>query len=293
MGQFFIFHASQGKDLNGIALGTIKIYGAGNVTPRFEQRFTIASVFSSVASGESNFNFSQPLPDLNHPTHGVEIFLVKIQRNGPAPAATATFRMRILLNGGIVKTLSLNQFFPAQNSSTNFVSFAAAGWHWISGEITVQSSGWSNKCDIIATGSGIVDSVERFFQTTSVPSISSFQLGSAAVGNFWIDPTDELIHYIDHIQIEHTIAKLSGSGSAPGAVDGQIWIDSLAPRINYTVNGRKFTGRTGIRELISRQQSNKTPGFIHVTSLGANRSYWIQMIGADGKNYIVSDGRDT
>ena len=292
MGNPFFFHASQGKDLNGIALGTIKIYGAGNVTPRFEQRFTVASIFSSVASGESDFNFSRPLPDLNHPTHGVEVFLVKIQRNGPASAATITFAFTLRLSGGQVNSLNLNIFFPAQGSSTNFVAFAAVGWHWLNGEITVQSSSYSNRCQV-KIGSTVFDTVERFFGTSSVPSISSHQKTTAAIGHMWIDPTDELIHYIDDLKIEHKIPKTGGSLAAPGVEDGFIYIDSLAARFGYTVNEKRFLTRTAIREVISKQHSGQTPGFFHVTAQTGQRRYWLQLIANDGKNYILCDGRDT
>lgn len=293
MGQFFFWHASQGKDLNNASGGPIKIYGAGHVTPRFEQRFQVSTIFSIVGSGETDFNFSQPLPDLNHPTHGVEIFLVKVQRNGPASAATLTFRFTLRLNGGQVNSNDQVISFPAQGSGTDFVAMAAVGWHWVSGEITQQSSGYSNKCELLVNGSPIGVTIERFFSTTSVPSISSFLRGINSPGAMWIQVDDESIHYVDDLQIEHTIPSSGGSLSVPGAVDGQIYIDSLLPRIGYTVNERRFLTRAAIREIAVRQVSGKTPGYIHVTNLSNDRRYWIQMIGADGKNYILSDGRDT
>ncbi len=293
MGEFFFFHASQGKDLNNASGGPIKLYGAGHVTPRFEQRFQISAIQNIVGSGESDFNFNGTgAGDLNHPTHGVMIFLVKVQRNGPAPAATLQFLFTLRLNGGIVNTQSLLQFFPAQNSSTDFIAMAAVGWHWINGEITVLSNGYSNRCEA-RVGGNIKDTVERFFSTTNVTSISSHQKGSSAIGMMWIDPTDELIHYIDDLQIEHKIPKIGGSVPAIGSQDGFIYIDSLAPRYGYTVNEKRFLTRTAVREIISKQVSNKTPGFIHVTFQSGQRRFWTQMIAADKKNYILSDGRDT
>jgi len=292
MGQFFFFHASQGHDLNNASGGPIKLWGAGNVTPRFEQRFQISVINNIVGSGQTDYKFNDAGDGLNHPTHGVTIFLVKVQRNGPAPAATLEFKITLRLSGGQVNSLSLFQFFPAQNSSTIFISMASAGWHWVNGEVTVQSSSYSHRCEAKVLGV-IVDTVERGFVTTSVTSISSHQTNAASVGHMWIDPTDELIHYIDDLQIEHKIPKTGGSLPAPGVEDGFIYIDSLAPRFGYTVNEKRFLTRTAIREIISKQHSGQASGYIHVTSQTNQRRYWIQMIANDGKNYILTDGRDT
>lgn len=292
MGDFFFFHASQGYDLNNAAGGPIKIWGAGHVTPRFEQRFQVSAIQNIVGSGETVIQFNDSGDGLNHPTHGAHIFLVKVQRNGPAPAATLEFKFTLLLNGGQVNTNSLFQFFPAQGAGEDFIAMASVGWHWISGEITVLSNGYSHKCEAKVLGV-TKDTVERFFSTSAVTSISSHQNGGSSIGFMWVDPTDELIHYIDDLQIEHKIPKIGGSTSAPGSQDGFIYVDDLAPRFGYTVNEKRFLTRTAVREIISRQVSGKTPGFMHLTFLSGNRRFWTQFIADDGKNYIICDGRDT
>ncbi len=167
MGNPFFIFTNIGKKLF-TNVGNVQIYGAGFITPRFFDIFFNSNIIGDTVSGETVYSFTD-FAGLNHPNHGVLLDLRKARRNGPASAATVKFVFKLQKNFVTILTQTQSVFLPAQNSSTDFILEAAAGYHWRLDEINEGGNIWTAACEL-KIGSQSFSEVGLGFNVTNFPA---------------------------------------------------------------------------------------------------------------------------
>ena len=210
-----------------------------------------------------------------HPNHEVVTSLVYI--TGAATGAWTSTTTVKYPNGSTMISLS--------TSGSGFTSYWTAS---IIGYRTPEIN-QNGTYTIIETGTGaIVYNISRTFTITNCTTPSTFQLGTSSRGKIWDE--NGTIAFVDSDQYKHTIPTTSIL-SAPGAEDGQIWIDtslgSGSVKLAMIHDGlQRRTNKTAIID-IRVSQPNAQPGHIWFDTF---RIGGLNFIYSDGKRYYMSDG---
>ena len=158
---------------------------------------------------------------------------------------------------------------------------------WI-GYVTeeINSNGTHEVITTVTGGASFFKNQTFNISGTSTPS--SFELGTAAKGKIWDEGGS--IAFCDFRGVKHLIPTTSIL-SAPGAEDGQVWIDtslgSGRAKLAIIHGGlQRRTNRTSLPDNFF-PSTTATPGYIWCDSA---RLGCLNFIYSDGKRYAMSDG---
>jgi len=308
----FTSHTS-GKTFNVTGGDDVTVFELGLASPKFFDMLEDEDVTAISMSGETTFSFA----DMLHPMHEIAGFAQVLRIDGPNSSTPGKFIFKIINpSSGTNRTVSFNTAIPNLNSDQFFITTTVNMWGWIknlagSSIDEIEGNGtWINRVSFeLPIGTELASS-DKSFEMTNDPTggFDGFKVGTSGVsqGAMWIDEADDLIHWVDRNQIEHTIKKAGGSLTATGSDAGQIYMDTTLPRLGYISNEKRFLTVTALLETDSIQaglpilrQNNLEVGYIHVTgkSVSDRRHGWIQITAeqasaAIDSNHLLGDGSE-
>jgi len=254
-------------------------------------------------SGETGASWT----DMLHPNHEVMGGRYDLRYAGPNTAAPSRVFIDLIKPGDVFPSKTLTQNFTSLNLSGsqfaihfNFVFI----WGWRTNEFD-EDGDFNIQLRLQVPNNVNLSTLGKTWTMTDLPTggFNGFKKGADSPGHLWLDETTDQIHYIDANQIEHTIPNTGGSVSAPGSDPGQIYIDSLVPRLGFTSNERRFLTKNALLETDSAQaglpilrQTALEVGYLHVTS-GTRRLSYLQLTATNPgtgfeSNHLLCDGSD-
>ncbi len=307
----FTSHTS-GKTFNVTGGPDVPVFNLGLASPVFFDMTEDPAVTNISMSGETTFSFA----DMIHPMHEIAGFFQGLRLDGPNSDTPGKFIFKIIDPSGVTKrTVSINVAIPSLSPSEFALAETVNMWGWIKnlgGSINeIDANGtWTNRVSFELPIGTELATTDKTFSMTNLPAggFDGFKVGTdgTSTGAMWVDETDDLIHWIDGEQIEHTIKKIGGSLAAVGSDAGQIYMDTPLPRLGYISNEKRFLTVEALLETDSLsaglpvlRQTGLEVGYLHVTGGDASkrRHGWIQITAENptttfDSNHLLGDGSE-